>query len=77
MISLRKKTNFLVISFVLLAMTQAASSGVSASGNVPTPSEFLGFKVGADRKLADYKQITSYFNALAAVSKKIEIENLG
>ncbi len=47
------------------------------SGHVPTPSEFLGFEVGADRKLADYKQISSYFKALAAASPRVEIQVLG
>jgi hypothetical protein len=32
--------------------------------HIPTPSEFLGFEVGADRQLADYRQITAYFKAL-------------
>ena len=44
---------------------------------IPTPSEFLAFEVGADRTLADYRQIVSYFHALASASKRIEIENLG
>jgi len=44
---------------------------------IPTPSEFLGFRVGADRQLADYKQIVSYFKALDAASDRIELENMG
>ena len=43
----------------------------------PAPSAFLGFEVGADRKLADYKQISSYFKALAAASPRVQIEVLG
>src|SRR5713101_965104 len=43
----------------------------------PSPSDFLGFEVGADRRLADYHQIVSYFRALAAASGKIQVENLG
>src|SRR6266481_7457156 len=45
--------------------------------HIPTPSEFLGFEVGADRQLADYRQITAYFKALSAASNKLQIENLG
>jgi hypothetical protein len=48
-----------------------------AAGHVPTPSEVLGFEVGADRKLADYKQIASYFKALAAASPRVQYEVLG
>jgi len=43
----------------------------------PTPSELLGFQVGADRQLADYRQIVSYFKALAADSKRVRLQNLG
>lgn len=41
------------------------------------PEKFLGFKVGADRKLADYKQIQSYFQKLAQESPKLELYEIG
>jgi Zinc carboxypeptidase len=50
---------------------------VSASAAVQSPSQFLGFEVGADRTLADYRQIVSYFRALAAASPRLQIESLG
>src|SRR5437763_8532037 len=49
----------------------------AAHAQVPTPSKFLGFDVGADRKLADYRQIVSYFRAVAAASPRVKIESLG
>ena len=48
-----------------------------ASAAVPSPSEFLKFEVGADRKVADYRQIVSYFRALDAASPRLEVVNLG
>jgi len=50
---------------------------LASAANVPTPSQFLGFDVGADKQLADYRQIVSYFKALAAASPRVQIENLG
>ena len=44
---------------------------------ISTPSQFLGINVGADRVLADYKQIVSYFHALDEVSPRIEVESIG
>jgi hypothetical protein len=41
------------------------------------PDEFLGFKVGADQKLADYKQITDYFKKLDEESNKIKVLTIG
>ena len=37
----------------------------------------FSFEVGADRKLADYRQIVSYFRAVAAASPRVKIESLG
>ncbi|HXI13883.1 MAG TPA: M14 family metallopeptidase [Thermoanaerobaculia bacterium] len=63
----------------LLAALLPAFLSVNAlyAGPIQSPSEFLGFEVGADRKLADYRQMVSYFRALDAASPRIEIEDLG
>src|SRR5438067_13897760 len=57
-----------------LALFLFASSALAA---LQSPSEQLGFQVGADRKLADYRQIVSYFRALDAASPRVTIETLG
>jgi len=48
-----------------------------ARAEAPNPSQFLKLSVGADRTLADYGQITSYFRALAAASPRVQVEELG
>src|SRR5256714_3873440 len=67
--------------FCLLVLLMLSASFVSAqkkpAGQIQTPSQFLGFEVGADRNLADYRQIRSYFRALDAASDRVEIEALG
>jgi len=42
-----------------------------------SPEEFLGHKVGADRKLADYDQIMAYFEKLDTESGKISVSTIG
>lgn len=42
-----------------------------------SPEAFLGFKVGADRKLADYNQIKSYFEKLDQESAKLKLLTIG
>jgi len=42
-----------------------------------SPEDFLGHKVGADYKLADYNQITAYFKKLNEESEKIKLLNIG
>ena len=58
----------LVLCIALVASTATAQ---------PTPSEFLKMNVGADRVLADYRQIVSYLRALDAASPRLSMETLG
>ena len=71
----RRNLPAVLILSVLLYLPLAAQKPAS---HVPTPSQFLGFEVGADRKLADYRQIVSYLKALAsAAPDRVELETLG
>jgi len=45
--------------------------------DVPSPRTHLGFAVGEDRQLADWKQITGYFAKLAAASPAVKLDTLG
>jgi len=72
-----KRRSLLTVALILVLPSFAQAQEKVKSGHVPTPSEFLGFEVGADRKLADYRQIASYFKALAAASNRVELERLG
>jgi hypothetical protein len=58
------------LALCLAAITLAAAP-------IQSPSQFLGFEVGADRNLADYHQIVSYFHELEAKSPRVKIEILG
>src|SRR3954454_4332432 len=60
----------LMIPFILAALPVFAAP-------IQSPSQFLGIDVGADRVLADYKQIVSYFRALDAASPRVQVEDLG
>ena len=61
----------------VLALLLILAVPALAQPKIPSPSEFLGFTVGADRTLADYRQISKYFGTLAAASDRIELETLG
>ncbi len=63
------------ISFTALALSLFAVAASAAT--VPTPSQFLKMNVGADRTLADYRQIVSYLRAAAAASPRVKVESLG
>jgi Zinc carboxypeptidase len=66
-------------------MRRALALGLAAFGlcarllaaAVPSPESVLGFKVGEDRKLADWNQIVDYFHRLAAASDRVSVEEVG
>jgi hypothetical protein len=43
----------------------------------PSPRSVLGFTPAEDRTIADWGQITGYFNRLAASSRKVEVREIG
>jgi hypothetical protein len=51
--------------------------GPGAAAQVPSPDSFLGFTVGTDRKLADWGEITGYFDRLARASRRVKLDTLG
>ncbi|MBI3538826.1 MAG: hypothetical protein HY076_00940, partial [Candidatus Eisenbacteria bacterium] len=63
--------------FALALLVSLAVAAPAASAAPPTPESFLGFRVGADRKLADYEQIVRYFEALDQASDRLTLMKLG
>jgi hypothetical protein len=67
---------WIVTTVVLTALAAAVVRPVAAA-EIPAPSHFLGITVGADRTLADYRQIATYFRALDAASPRVAVQVLG
>jgi len=44
---------------------------------VKSPAEYLGFEIGADRKLADYEQTVAYFEMLDEASPWVTVKRIG
>jgi hypothetical protein len=61
----------------VLVLAAVATPAPARAQRVPSPSEFLGITIGADRTVADYRQVLSYFRALDAASPRVEVEILG
>ena len=60
-----------------LALALCFAAAAAAPAQVRSPSQFLRLDVGADRTLADYRQITSYFQHLATQSPRVELDTIG
>ncbi|GAB5553872.1 MAG: M14 family metallopeptidase [Saprospiraceae bacterium] len=63
----------LLYLIVLLSISLASAQ----NNKLPIPEETLGFKVGADFKLASYEQSISYFQKLDEASELLEMHEAG
>ncbi|MGY8800137.1 MAG: M14 family zinc carboxypeptidase [Longimicrobiales bacterium] len=63
----------LISAFAVLALVVPAL----AAQSVPTPRDHFGFDVGEDRSLANWDQLTNYYQDLASSSPRVSYESLG
>ena len=54
-----------------------ALAGLVGAQSIPTPEQFFGFRIGADKRLARYDKIVEYFNQVAGRSDRVRVRNLG
>jgi hypothetical protein len=64
----RLLTAILLLSSVALA---------AQTQHITSPTEAFGFQPGADRKLADWKELTAYFKKLSTESNRVRYEEVG
>src|SRR5262249_42929550 len=62
---------------VAASLAAAAAAPQPTRKTVPTPEQIIGFQPGTDRKLADFGQVTRYFQALAAASPRVQLFTIG
>ncbi len=64
------------LPFLLLALTLALPSALQAQ-QIPSPEEFFGFQMGADRQLARWDKLVEYYELLGERSPRLEVVNMG
>ncbi len=57
------------LSFVAVSMLAAQS--------VPTPQSHFGFNIGTERSMANWTELTSYYEKLAETSQRVQVDTLG
>ncbi|HEV2669349.1 MAG TPA: M14 metallopeptidase family protein [Blastocatellia bacterium] len=70
------------ITLILTAMLLSLPSGIhrrtqATSIQLQTPEQFLGFRVGEDRKLARWDKIVEYLKLVDAASDRVNLRELG
>ncbi len=61
----------------LAVLLVAAFAATAVAQNLPTPEQYLGFKVGTDRKLATWEQVINYMQMAAKASDRVRYAELG
>jgi hypothetical protein len=62
---------------VVLLIALISVGTASAQQRITSPEEAFGFKLGTDRKLADWTQLISYYKKLASESARVRFEEIG
>ncbi|MDZ7288424.1 MAG: M14 family metallopeptidase [candidate division KSB1 bacterium] len=64
-------------ALLLIGLLVTSIARPQTNGALPTPESVLGFRIGTEKKLADYHQMVEYLRKLDAMSERLQIENLG
>jgi hypothetical protein len=62
---------------MLVALGGADSPAVTAAGTLQPPDQFIGFRVGADNRLARWDTIVDYMKLAAGNSDRVRVRELG
>jgi hypothetical protein len=78
----RCRPTSLAIVFVALLVAWFPASSVAQSSpaqtaDVPSPEEFFGFQMGADRQLARWDQLVEYYDLLGEASDRLDVVHMG
>jgi hypothetical protein len=66
-----------ILVTLLLAGAWPYPGAAQAPQALPTPEQFFGFQMGADRKLANWDRLVEYYRRLAQGSNKMRLVELG
>ena len=64
-------------ALLLVALAVSVSAGAQAPAGIQTPEAAFGFRMGADRELADWPALQRYFETIAAASDRVELVDAG
>ena len=67
----------LLVSLTAVILAVMRSLAATAAGPLPAPEQFLGYRVGADNKLARWDAIVEYMKLAAARSDRVRFRELG
>jgi hypothetical protein len=73
----RLRFHIIIASTLAVAVLSCVQLRASAAADIPTPQQFLGFRVGDDKKLARWEKIVEYLRVIANGSDRVRLRELG
>ena len=64
------------VTLTAVALT-LATLGLLSAQEVPTPESHFGFEIGSERSLANWTELTAYYEVLASASERVKVDTLG
>ena len=74
------RTRALVVAVALVSSALAGAIGraqTARPSELPSPEQFFGYQMGADRKLANWDKLLEYYQTLAKSAKNMRLVELG
>ena len=73
----RARASTFTLALAALALALAAPAAAQQPAAIPTPEDFFGHQMGADRKLARWDRLVEYYNLIDAASDRVQVVNMG
>ena len=64
-------------ALTLSGILALGSFSSQAAAQIPTPEEFFGHRMGADRKLAHWDRLVEYYELIGGESDRVQVVNMG
>ena len=61
----------------MAAQETPATALTPAAARIPSPEEFFGHRMGADRQLAHWPQLVEYYELIGAASDRVQVVHMG
>jgi hypothetical protein len=76
-VSAIRRTQTAALVLMVVASCWTVGRRTAAQSAIPSPDSYLGFRVGADNKLARWDRIVDYMRLVAAGSSRVRVRELG
>ena len=71
------RPNSHTLAGIAFALALALAGPAPATAQIPSPEDFFGHQMGADRKLAHWDQLVEYYELIDAASDRVQVVNMG